>query len=311
MAIVLIAAWMGFLALLVKLRILKGWTMWMKWSPLAIWVGIMLVVFIPMNFGAPSGPAIVLKNSVAVSPAVSGIVTEVPVSSDAQLGKGEVLFLIDPVPYEAVVTDFEAQVDFTRRRLEQTKKLVAQKAGKLFDQQQYEAQLSQLEARLEGARWNLEQTAVRAPSDGYVPAIVLQPGTQVSPAVPVMAFISTSDTSLAVQIEQVNLRNIESGQQAEVVLKLYPGKVFSATVEKIVRGTPAGQVAPSGFSLRTDAIVVDPFWVELVLEDKSLDLPPGAVGTAGIFTKAHTTSHVFRKIILRMDTWLNYIKPSF
>lgn len=55
MAVTMIAIWMAFLWLLVKIRVLKGWALWMKRSPLAIYLGVMAVLFIPMNFGAPVG----------------------------------------------------------------------------------------------------------------------------------------------------------------------------------------------------------------------------------------------------------------
>jgi len=57
MAVTMIAIWMAFLWLLVKIRVLKGWALWMKRSPLAIYLGVMAVLFIPMNFGAPVGGA--------------------------------------------------------------------------------------------------------------------------------------------------------------------------------------------------------------------------------------------------------------
>ena len=39
MAITMIAVWMALLWLLVKLRVLKGWALWMKLSPLVIYLG--------------------------------------------------------------------------------------------------------------------------------------------------------------------------------------------------------------------------------------------------------------------------------
>ena len=55
MAIAMIAIWMVFLWILVKIKVLKRWALWMKLSPLAIYLGVMAVLFIPMNFGAPVG----------------------------------------------------------------------------------------------------------------------------------------------------------------------------------------------------------------------------------------------------------------
>ena len=58
-------------------------------------------LFIPMGWGAPEGPALVIRNSVAIVPDVAGEVLEVPVAANTPLKAGDVLFRIDPVPFQA------------------------------------------------------------------------------------------------------------------------------------------------------------------------------------------------------------------
>ena len=48
--------------------------------------------------GAPQGPALVLRNSVAIVPDVAGEVIDVPVTPNTPLKAGDVLFKIDPIP---------------------------------------------------------------------------------------------------------------------------------------------------------------------------------------------------------------------
>jgi hypothetical protein len=50
-----------------------------------------------------------------------------------------------------------------------------------------------------------------------------------------------------------------------------------------------------------------PFWVELKLDSPIQDLPPGATGTAAIYTDSFPATHAIRQITLRMTTWLNFI----
>ena len=48
------------------------------------------------------------------------------------------------------------------------------------------------------------------------------------------------------------------------------------------------------------------------LDDKAVDLasiPGGAVGTAAIYTDSVTATHVIRRVMMRMEAWMNYIKP--
>jgi len=109
MAVTMIAIWMALLWLLVKLKILKGWALWMKLSPLGIYLAVMAVLFTPMNFGAPVGGATVVKNSIEIVPAVSGYVTDVVVEPGASgVEAGETLFRINRIPFESLVNQLGA-----------------------------------------------------------------------------------------------------------------------------------------------------------------------------------------------------------
>jgi len=175
-------------------------------------------------------------------------VTEVPVEPNVPLKKGDILFRIDPTPYQAAVDGLKAQLRLAETRFEQTKQLVAQDAGSVYELQSYEAQIDGLNAQIDAAEYNLRETTVRAPAEGYVTNVALRPGTRVSslPLAPAMAFIDTSETGVVAQIHQIYTRYIEPGQEAEVTFKTIPGKVFPAKVMYLVPATAQGQVAVSG-----------------------------------------------------------------
>jgi multidrug resistance efflux pump len=309
MAIALIAIWMAFLWLLVKFRVLKGWALWMKLSPLVIYLFIMAIIFIPMNFGAPVGSAIVMQNSIPIAPAVSGLVTEIgDIVGREHVKKGDLLFRIGKVPYQSRVDQLNAQLELADIRREQARKLVKKNAGRVGDIQKYDAEVKALQAQLDKANIELEHTDVLAPADGYVPTVVLRTGTWVNTGAPVMRFIEESSKALVVKIDQINLRHIKSGQRAEAIFKLYPGKVFDAEVTLIVEGNSDGLLTPSGEVMAVPEIVSAPSLVALKLEE-DINLPAGMTGKATIFTEEFGNSHVIRKIMLRMDTWLNYMKP--
>ena len=125
---------------------------------------------------------------------------------------------------------------------------------------------------------------------------------------PLLRLVENTDDYLAVQIDQVNLRHVKVGQSAEVILKLYPGKVFNAEVVQIVHASQGGLWDPSSTVMPAADTKADPIWVTVkLLED--INLPAGVVGQATIFTEKFGKSHVIRQIMLRMDTWLNFVKP--
>jgi multidrug resistance efflux pump len=309
MAIAIIAIWLAFLQVLVMLKILKGWALWMKLSPLVIYLSVMAVIFIPMNFGAPVGSSIVIQNSIPIAPAVSGLVTEIgDIVGREHVSKGDLLFRIGKVPYQSRVDQLNAQLELADIRREQARELVKKRAGRVGDIQKYDAEVKALQAQLDKANIELEYTDVLAPVDGYVPTVVLRSGAWVNTGVPVMRFIEESNKSLVVKIDQINLRHIKPGQSAEVIFKLYPGKVFNAEVTSIVEGNSNGLLTPSGEVLSVPDITSVPSLVALKLEE-DIELPAGMIGKATIFTEEFGKSHAIRKIMLRMDTWLNYVKP--
>jgi hypothetical protein len=63
----------------VKLHIVR-FTLFGKVSPLIVLVLLMFGLFIPMGWGAPQGPALVVRNSVVIVPNVAGEVVDVPLS---------------------------------------------------------------------------------------------------------------------------------------------------------------------------------------------------------------------------------------
>src|SRR4051794_14113530 len=99
MIVVLLNLYLVILFLLVKLKIVPFNLFW-KISPVIVLLLLLVGLFIPMGWGAPQGPALVVRNSVAVVPDVAGEVIEVPVAPNKPLKAGDVLFRIDPVPYE-------------------------------------------------------------------------------------------------------------------------------------------------------------------------------------------------------------------
>lgn len=163
MALIIIAIWMGFLFALVKLGVFKGWHMWMKVSPAVIYIIYLFIVALPMNFTAPKGAVMLFRESVQLSPAVSGMVDSIPVVAGEEVEEGTVLFTIDDTPYQAEVDNLKAQIKLAKLRVDQVRLLLKKKAGRVADVQEYEAQLEQLNARMGAAEYNLAHTRCLLP----------------------------------------------------------------------------------------------------------------------------------------------------
>lgn len=136
------------------------------------------------------------KTDIDVRPFVSGFITKVMVDEGQHVTKGQPLFTLDQVQYQAAVEQAQAAVNSAKTSVE-TARLTAANKQKLFDKNiisdyenqlaknqlaQAEAQLSQANAALVSARKNLSYTVVTSPSDGFVGSIPNREGSLASPS---------------------------------------------------------------------------------------------------------------------------------
>jgi RND family efflux transporter MFP subunit len=310
--VAIMAVYLVLLFALVRFGIVSFNLFW-KSSPFIVLLLLNLLLFIPMGWGAPQGDAVVVRNAVSIVPSVAGEVTEVPVLANTPLKAGDVLFRIDPAPYDAQVRAIEAQLKLSDLRLSQMTQLYERDSGRAFDVQQRQSEVDQLRAQLEGAQWSLDKTIVRAPADGYVTNVALRKGARVAnlPLAPVMAFIDTSDTLVGVEISQNDARYIAPGQPVELTFKLEPGVIRTGKVETVLQAIATGQAQTSGVAVMPKEIQSAPFVVRVKLDDPEFAkrLPAGSTGMAAIFTDAVKATHVIRKVLLRQVAILNYVNP--
>ncbi|QRM31310.1 HlyD family secretion protein [Microvirga sp. VF16] len=310
MIVVLLNSYIALLALFVWLRFIP-FNMFWKLSPVLVLLVLLIGLFIPMGWGAPSGPVAVVRNSVQIIPSVAGEVVDVPVAANTPVKEGDILFRIDPTTYKAQVETIAAQLKFAELRLSQFSELQSRDTGRAFDVQQREAEVEQLRAQLEGARWSLDRTTVQAPADGYVTNLALRKGARVTAQSPVMAFIDTSETIFGVEIPQIYARYIEVGQPVELAFKTLPGEVFTGRVETVLQAIATGQTQVGGLAVAPSEIQSAPFVTRIRLDDPEVArrLPAGSTGTAAIYTDHVKAAHVIRKVVLRQTAILNYVNP--
>lgn len=95
------------LVILYKLKIIKMTTGW-KCSPLIFMVVCIIFLIFPMQWGAPSGNVNVFRYVVEIVPNVTGQVIEISAKPLEPMKRGDVLFQIDPQPFQDNVKQLEA-----------------------------------------------------------------------------------------------------------------------------------------------------------------------------------------------------------
>lgn len=144
------------------------------------------------------------KTDIDVRPLISGTITAVHVDEGAHVTKGQLLFTIDQVPYQAAVSQAEASVNVAKTAVQtaqisvesnralRAKNIISEHAMQISENQlaQAKSQLAQAEAGLVNAKKNLSYTQVTAPSSGVVGSIPLRVGALASPSGPALTTVS-------------------------------------------------------------------------------------------------------------------------
>ena len=94
MILFLTLIYVAVLALLLKLRVVPLNLFW-KLSPLLWMVLLFFVLFVPMQWGAPSGAVILYKPVIEVIPNVTGEVTSIEVAPREPMKKGDVIIAME------------------------------------------------------------------------------------------------------------------------------------------------------------------------------------------------------------------------
>lgn len=312
MILFLTLLYIAVLVIAVKLKFIQL-NIWWKLSPVFWSLFLLIALFIPLQFWAPSGPVIVGNYTVSIVPRVTGEVTEVNAIPNVPVLKGDVLFKIDPLPFQAAVDDVKAAMEIAKIRVGQEEELMRKNIGRQLNLDQARAKLTQSEARLIKAEYDLSGAIVRAPTNGYATNIALRPGMRVSslPLQPAMAFVESDELIVGALILQNHMRFIKKNERVEIAFKMYPGQVFQATVDHIVPARATGFESVSGLPFIPQEINHAPFAVRLKLGDAALalNLPSGATGKAVIYGDKGQFAHIIRSVEIRIEAIMNYINP--
>ncbi len=201
---------------------------------------------------------------IQVSPRVSGMVIHIPIIDNQLVREGDLLFEIDPEPFEIAIAQAQAnlerdQISSKASKIEYDRllEIVKQDPGAVSarDLNRREAgylqSLSQIqvaEENLRSARLNLGYTKVHASVDGYVSNINFQVGSQAVANTPILALVDSNSFWVFGYFRESEIGAINIGDPARVTLMAYPEQPLAGSVESLGWG-----IAPSdgntGFNL--------------------------------------------------------------
>jgi RND family efflux transporter MFP subunit len=193
---------------------------------------------------------------IQVSPRVSGMVKKIVVVDNQFVRAGDLMFEVDPEPFEIAIAQSEANLKRQRinslgRKIEYERlyEIYQKDAGAISEKDltrretSYNESLSNIDAAVEqlrGANLNLTYTKIYASVDGYVSNIDFQIGTQAVANKAILALVDSNSFWVFGYFRESQIGQIRLGDEARVTLMAYPDLVLSGHVESLGWG-----IAPS------------------------------------------------------------------
>ncbi len=191
------------------------------------------------------------RQDIEIYPEVSGKIQKLCVTEGEKVRQGQVLFIIDQVPYKAALRTAVANVEAAQASLataqltyDSNKELFEQKVVSEFTLRTAEnnyltakAQLAQAEAQEVSARNNLSYTEVKSPSNGVVGALpyrvgtlvsasMAQPLTTVSDNADMYVYFSMTENQLLTIVREYGSLDEALKNMPEIELTLNDGSVY-------------------------------------------------------------------------------------
>lgn len=186
-----------------------------------------------------------------VAARINGTVKTVYVDANQQVKKDDLLVDLDPQDYRSRREAARVNLELQRVNLRQAEREL-KRAKALFDQDansadRYDkaistqeiaaAQVKLAEEQLRQAELNLGYMVIKAPADGFVTRKNVMPGNQVQAGQPLMALVNLDELKVIANYKETELERIRPGQDVDITVDSYPGKVFKGKVDSIMAGT--------------------------------------------------------------------------
>jgi multidrug efflux system membrane fusion protein len=183
---------------------------------------------------------VVAFTTVQIAPRVSGVINAADFKEGQVVKKGDLLFEIDPRPYQASYENAMSTLASTRAKAERYQKLMAQNAISSQDLDDAQAAYGVAKSNAETARLNLEFTKIRSPVEGKTGPILVQAGNTVIAnltTTPLVTIDQIRPIKVSFSLPQSDLPRIQARQKtvaglvATVNLQGQGGQQFQAPVD--------------------------------------------------------------------------------
>lgn len=268
----------------------------LTWGSIATLFVICLFCIIQYLAHHPStDDAYVQANTINVAAQVTGPIASIYVKDHQNVEKGQLLFTINPLPFQLAVNKAVASFDAQQAvyilaeqnahrilklvKLGQQPKAAGDQATSQLDSAK--ALLLEKQAQLAQAKLDLEHTRIIASSAGVVTQFSLRPGNNVIANATLFMIVEQQNFWVDANFKETQVARIKPGQPVKIELDMYPHHTFHGTVDAVssASGSVFSLMPPENASGNW-VKVTQRFPVKIIITDPNASFPLRAGSTA-------------------------------
>lgn len=200
---------------------------------------------------------------VAISPDVTGLITDVPVYDNQLVKKGDTLFIVDRPRYQKALDQAQADVEYYQALVSEKRREAGRRnqlgtvamSREAIDQanndlQTSEHQLAKAIATRDLAKIDMERTTIKAPSDGWVTNLNVYKGEFITRGSVAVALVQQHSFYVLAYMEETKLSGVSRGHRVEIT-PLGSNVVLHGTVDSIAAGVTNSNSSVDGKGMAT------------------------------------------------------------
>lgn len=173
------------------------------------------------------------NNDVSVISETQGKVLKVFVKTGDHVSEGSVIAVVDDELKKAAFTTAKVNFEKAKKDLQRIEALYNEKNVSDSDLEGARLAASAAEAQYIAANRTLNDTKIKAPISGVIADRYINLGTMVAPGTPVANIIDISRLKVRVSLPEKDVFKVKTGDRVSLKTDVYPGMVYSGSVETI------------------------------------------------------------------------------
>ncbi|MDB3905373.1 efflux RND transporter periplasmic adaptor subunit [Crocinitomicaceae bacterium] len=164
---------------------------------------------------------------------MSGLITQMHVSSGNSIKKGQVILSMDESIINANIIELKSQLDYANYMLGKQVDLFEKELGTELDKKTAENQVNSLEAKLKTLEVQKSKMIVTAPFSGTIDEVFAKTGQLVAPQMPILRLVNNKQVEITASVSEKHFKNVKKGTELRISFPNYDLESMNLKVKSV------------------------------------------------------------------------------